>query len=125
MDRTQSAPAMTRLRSTESIMLERSSTEFPTWYSSAQEPTNDYALFSGPSSHPQPNLQTISEVATYPDGRMVEYSPHDFINMMEPLSSPSLPLSLPQHPHHVVQLTPNMQWSPSTSGSDDACYSVE
>jgi hypothetical protein len=116
MDRTQSAPAIGQPRSAETIELERSSTEFPSWYLSAQEPTNDYALYSG-SSQPQPNLQTISEGMTHPDGRMVEYSPHDFINMMEPLSSPSLPLSLPQHSQHIVQLTHNMQWSPSTSGS--------
>jgi hypothetical protein len=118
MDRTQSAPAMDRPRSVDTSMLERSSTEFPTWYLSAQEPTNGYALFSGSSQQQQqPNLQTISEGTTYPEGRMVEYSPHDFINLMEPLSSPSLPLSLPQHSQHVVQLTHNMQWSPSTSGS--------
>lgn len=101
MDRTQSAPA-SRPRSTtipESINLQRSASDFVLWSATTNEPTNDYALYSGN----QASLQAIPETT-------VEYTPGDYVNNCIEASSPSVPF---QNMH--VQLTP--QWCQSSDCS--------
>ncbi|KAJ4335376.1 hypothetical protein N0V87_006165 [Didymella glomerata] len=107
MDRTRSAPA-SRPRSTtipETNDLQRSASDFGVWAATSNEPTGDYALYSG-SMQPQVSLQAIPETT-------VEYTPSDYVNTCIEATSPSVPFD-----NMHVQLTPQWQSSDySTSPS--------
>jgi hypothetical protein len=107
MDRTRSAPA-SRPRSTtipETNDLQRSASDFGVWAATSNEPSGDYALYSG-SMQPQVSLQAIPETT-------VEYTPSDYVNTCIEATSPSVPFD-----NIHVQLTPQWQSSDySTSPS--------
>jgi hypothetical protein len=97
--------------------LQRSSSTFSDWQSMSQETANEYALYSEPSMRTQPTLHSVPEAVCYTNNGMVEYSPDAYVsNLVEPASSPSLPLSIPQYPQQLhVQLTPH--WNSSSESS--------
>lgn len=103
------------LNSTE---IERCTTAYSDWQSTSQEPANDYTLFSGSSMSSQDVLQPIEEVACFSnESGMVEYSPNDYVsNCIEPLSSNTHFIPIPQHSQQQGQLTPN-QWCSSSDAS--------
>ncbi|KAH7399535.1 hypothetical protein BKA66DRAFT_406789 [Pyrenochaeta sp. MPI-SDFR-AT-0127] len=120
MDRTRSAPALSRSMSTTAFdnSMQRSATTFSDWQSMPQDTVNSYTLYSDNSMRSRQCLP-IAEVSPLTNDSMVEYSPVEYINnCMEPHSS-AYPPSFPQHPQqlHVPQLTPNLQWSSSSDGS--------
>lgn len=119
MDRTRSAPALSRSMSAATFdgSLQRSATVFSDWQSMSQDTVNSYALYSDTSMRNQQN-QLIADATPLVNGSMVEYSPVEYINnCIEPDSS-AHSLSLPQNSQQLhVQLTPNLQWSPSSDGS--------
>jgi hypothetical protein len=97
--------------------LGRSTSTMATWQPTCDEQQNAYAIYS--QSTPIQNQSMQQSFANPSPYGMVEYSPADYVsNFIEPSSSPSLPLSLPQHPQNMhVQLTPSTQWSPSLDRS--------
>jgi hypothetical protein len=122
MDRTLSAPTMSRSTSTttpDAVQLQRSTSAMSTWPSMSQESTNDYTFYSDASMRQQQVLQSIPEVAPYSNEGMTEWTPQDYVsNYSEPAGSSSLPTSLPLHTSQLhVPLTPNLQWASSTDGS--------
>jgi hypothetical protein len=121
MDRTYSAPAMGRstlMTGSDTNDLQRSSSAMSAWHSMSQEPANDYTFYSDASMQKQQALQPIAE-DSYTSHCMVEWNPDDYVsNCIEPSNPSSLSSSLPLHSQQLhVQLTPNMQWSPSSDGS--------
>jgi hypothetical protein len=122
MDRTLSAPMMSRSISattSDSNMLQRSTSGLSTWQSISQESANDYTFYSDASMRQQQALQSIPELGAYSNNDISEWSPCDYVsNCIEPASTSSLPLSLPLHSQQLhVQLTPNYQWSSSSESS--------
>ncbi|KAH7408305.1 hypothetical protein DE146DRAFT_645913 [Phaeosphaeria sp. MPI-PUGE-AT-0046c] len=101
IDRTLSAPAMSRTASA----------------STSWQPTNDYTFYSDASTR-QHLLHSIPEVTPFSHESMTEWSPQDYVtNYIEPASS-TRPTSLPLHTQQLhVPLTPSLQWSSSTDGS--------
>ncbi|OAL07530.1 hypothetical protein IQ06DRAFT_289241 [Phaeosphaeriaceae sp. SRC1lsM3a] len=102
MDRTLSAPAMSRTASA----------------STSWQSTNDYTFYSDASMRQQQALHSIPEVAPFSNESMTEWSPQEYItNYIEPASS-NLSSSLPLHTQQLhVPLTPSLQWGSSTDGS--------
>lgn len=128
MDRTQSAPVMDRSNSATTMddnNLNRSASAFD-WQSMPQEPANGYALFSNASMRRQPTLESVPETACYPNDSMVEYSVDDYVDTIQRDSSSSLPIPIPQqHSQQLqAQLTPNLQWSPSSDVSSPSTPST-
>jgi hypothetical protein len=124
MDRTRSAPATVSIGSSISAtynatnLHQRSKSIAPMWPAKYDGSTNDYTLFSE-SAPIRKQLESIDETSTFTNNAMVEYTPDEFVSKCaEPSRSPSYPLAhLPESRQLQVQLTPNMQWSPSMNGS--------
>lgn len=103
MDRTLSAPAMSRTASA----------------STSWQSNNDYTFYPDASMR-HPSLHSIPEVAPFSNESISEWSPQDYITTyIEPASSASLSSSLPLHTQQlqVPLTTPSLQWCSSTDGS--------
>jgi hypothetical protein len=121
MDRTYSAPAMGRATSatgSDSNSLQRSTSTIPTWQSMSQEPATDYTFYPA-SMRKQHALQPIAEGSYSNNDGVVEWNTDDYIsNYIDPTNTSSHSPSLAHNPQQLhVQLTPNVQWSPSSDGS--------
>ncbi|KAH8732968.1 hypothetical protein GQ44DRAFT_13549 [Phaeosphaeriaceae sp. PMI808] len=121
MDRTLSAPSMARSTSTAAQYtdaMQRSTSSIPTWTSVSQEPASDYALYSNTPMRRQQALPSITEGATYCTDGMTEWNVNDYLDTLVESSPASLTPSLAIPPQQLhVQLTPNLQWNPSSDGS--------